>query len=166
MTRDLAVFFDIGDTLATTVVDAGGVTRLKAFPFVPEVLTRLAAVGDADSRVVRGLMSNTGDLTQAAMAALLAEAGLLPFFTADLCLFSSVEGIDKSQPAFFERGAVRAGLPASSCLFVGENERERRNAETAGFRTSPHPLHALHLVETERVAGSSTGLSRGAPDAH
>jgi FMN phosphatase YigB (HAD superfamily) len=49
------------------------------------------------------------------------------------------QGIDKSQPAFFTRGRDRAGLPVARCLFVGEDERERRVAESAGFRTSPHP---------------------------
>jgi hypothetical protein len=64
-------------------------------------------------------------------------------------LFSSVEGIDKTQPAFFTRGRDRADLPAARCVFVGENERERRTAEGVGLLASPHPLHALHLVETQ-----------------
>jgi FMN phosphatase YigB (HAD superfamily) len=149
MTEDVVVFFDIGDTLAGAVADPGGAVRLDVFPFVPEVLSRLRGAGGMHGSPRLGLMSNTGDLTGAAMNALLADAGLLPLFEADLCLFSSVEGIDKSQPAFFTRGSDRADLPAARCLFVGENERERRVAESAGFRTSPHPLHALHLVETE-----------------
>jgi hypothetical protein len=31
---------------------------------------------------------------------------------------------------------------------VGEDAAERRVAASVGFRVSPHPLHALHLVET------------------
>lgn len=156
MSEDLAVFFDIGDTLASAVVDAGGVARLDAFPFVPEVLMRLRAAAGGHASVRLGLMSNTGNATGATMTTLLTDAGLLPLVDADLCLFSSIEGMDKSQPGFFMRGRDRAGLPAARCLFVGEDEGERRVAESAGLRTSPHPLHALHLVETE-FATAATG---------
>lgn len=110
--------------------------------------------GDEHGSVRLGLMSNTGDATAATMNALLSDAGLRPLLDAGLCLFSSVEDVDKSQPAFFLRGRDRAGLPASRCLVVGESERERGVAETAGFRTSPHPLHGLHLVETELATGT------------
>jgi FMN phosphatase YigB (HAD superfamily) len=79
----------------------------------------------------------------------LADAGLLAFVDASLCLFSSIEGLDKSQPAFFGLARDRAGLPASRCVFVGENAEERAVAASVGFRVSPHPLHALHLAETE-----------------
>jgi FMN phosphatase YigB (HAD superfamily) len=151
MSEDVAVFFDIGDTLASAIVDAGHLVRLEPLPFVPELLVRLGVAGGDAASVSVGLMSNTGNETQDAMTALLTEAGLLPLVDADLCLFSSIEGIDKTQPAFFMRGRDRAGLPAARCLFVGENESERRVAESAGFRTSPHPLHALHLVEAEFI---------------
>jgi FMN phosphatase YigB (HAD superfamily) len=150
MSEDLAVFFDIGDTLASAVVEAGDLVRLDVLPFVLEVLERMRSDGDGAVRL--GLMSNTGDATAATMTALLAEAGLLPLLDDDLFLFSSVEGVDKSQPAFFTRGRDRAALSAVRCLVVGESERERAVAESAGFRTSPHPLHALHLVETGLVS--------------
>jgi FMN phosphatase YigB (HAD superfamily) len=68
---------------------------------------------------------------------------------AGLCLFSSVEGLDKSQPAFFELARDRAGVPAARCLFVGENAAVRAVAASVGFRVSPHPLHCLYLVESE-----------------
>lgn len=42
----------------------------------------------------------------------------------------------------------RAALPASRCLVVGEHEAERKVALAAGLRDSPHPLHALHLIES------------------
>lgn len=148
MTKDLVVFFDIGDTLASTVVDAGRIARLDVFPFVPEVLTRLRATGGDHTSVRLGLMSNTGDATADTMTTLLFDAGLLPLVDSDLFLFSSVEGVDKSQPAFFTRGRDRAGQPAAECVFVGEDERERLVAAGVGFHTSPHPLHALHVVET------------------
>lgn len=119
------------------------------YPFVPEVLRRLRAAGDDHMAVHVGLMSNTGTATAAAMTRLLADAELGPLVDAQLCLFSSVEGIDKTQPTFFIRGRDRAALPAARCVFVGEDERERLTAEGVGFLTSPHPLHALHLVETQ-----------------
>jgi FMN phosphatase YigB (HAD superfamily) len=148
MSGDLVVFFDIGDTLASAVVQAGRIVRLDVYPFVPEVLTRMRAAGQRPGSVRLGLMSNTGEATAATMQVLLTDAGLLQLVDTDLCLFSSVEGVDKSQPSFFTRGSDRAGVPTANCLFVGEDEQERQVAETVGFRTSPHPLHALHVVET------------------
>jgi FMN phosphatase YigB (HAD superfamily) len=143
----LAVFFDIGDTLASPVVTDGHLSGLAVYPFVPEVLDRLAAVrGPQGERAALGLASNTGQETGAAVRTVLDDAGLLPRFDPDLLLFSSVEGLDKSQPAFFELARDRAALPAARCIYVGENEAERAVAAGTGFTVSPHPLHALHLV--------------------
>jgi FMN phosphatase YigB (HAD superfamily) len=136
-----AVFFDIGDTLAAAVVEDGKLARLDAFRFVPEVLAELRHATTAI-----GLISNTGSETRAHLEQLLTESGLLPLVDAHLCLFSSVEGLDKSQPEFFTLASDRAGLPASRCLFVGEDARERAVAASVGFGVSPHPLHALHVV--------------------
>jgi FMN phosphatase YigB (HAD superfamily) len=148
MSEGLVVFFDIGDTLASAIVDAGRLSRLEVYRFVPDVLARLQA-GGAEVSVALGLISNTGDETAARLNDVLADAGLLAFVDASLCLFSSIEGLDKSQPAFFGLARDRAGLPASRCVFVGENAEERAVAASVGFRVSPHPLHALHLAETE-----------------
>ena len=148
MSEGLVVFFDIGDTLASPILDAGRLSRLEVYRFVPEVLARLQA-GGPEVPVALGLISNTGDETAARLNDVLADAGLLAFVDASLCLFSSIEGLDKSQPAFFGLARDRAGLPASRCLFVGENAEERAVAASVGFRVSPHPLHALHLAETE-----------------
>lgn len=145
----MAIFFDIGDTLASPVVVGGSLTRLEVYPFVPEVLTRLRASGGDQVPVVLGLISNTGDATAARMADLLATSGLQRLVEPGLCLFSSVEGLNKSQPALFERAHNRAGVPAARCMFVGEDAAERAVAASVGFRVSPQPLHALHLVETE-----------------
>jgi len=149
MGEGLAVFFDIGDTLASPVIEQGRIARLEAYPFVTDVLARLRATGADHASVGVGLISNTGDATAATMHDLLAEAGLLPLVDAALCLFSSVEGLDKTQPAFFALARERADLPATRCVFVGEDAGERRVAASVGFRVSPHPLHALHLVENE-----------------
>ena len=149
MSEGLAVFFDIGDTLASPVVAGGRLTGLDVYPFVPDVLARLreAAADHAGVRV--GLLSNTGDASAAEMDDLLDGAGLLALVDPGLCLFSSVEGLDKTNPAFFARAHERAGLPPGRCVYVGEDAAERAVAASAGLRVSPHPLHALHLVEQE-----------------
>jgi FMN phosphatase YigB (HAD superfamily) len=142
----VAVFFDIGDTLASAVVESGHLVRLQVYPFVAEVLTRLRS-GAGGAAVGLGLISNTGQESAARLAELLADARLAELVDAHLCLFSSVEGMDKSQPAFFARAVARAGAPAARCVFVGEDAAERSVARSAGLEVSPHPLHALHLVE-------------------
>jgi len=147
MGEGLAVFFDIGETLASAVVSAGRLTGLDVYPFVPDVLARLRGAGEGQSPVSLGLLSNTGVETRATLAEIVGEAGLLDLVDERLCLFSSVEGLDKSQPAFFRLARDRAGLPADRCLFVGEDAGERAVAASAGLLVSPHPLHALHLVE-------------------
>jgi len=145
MSNGLAVFFDIGDTLASAVVTGSHLSRLEVYPFVPDVLARLRA-GDLAVPAALGLISNTGDETAASMNKVLVDAGLLALVDPELCLFSSVEGMDKSQPGFFTLASERAGLPAANCVFVGEDARERGTAASVGFQVSPHPLHALHLV--------------------
>lgn len=144
----VAVFFDIGDTLASAVIESGHLARIEPYPFVPDVLKRLRAAGDGSSVAV-GLISNTGHELAERLTAVLADAGLSDLVDADLCLFSSVEGMDKSQQAFFVLAAARAGLPTTRCIYVGEDAAEREVAASAGLRVSPHPLHALHVVENE-----------------
>jgi hypothetical protein len=60
MSSDLAVFFDIGDTLASAVVEAGDLARLVVYPFGSEVLGRLRCGGAGGDTVALGLISNTG----------------------------------------------------------------------------------------------------------
>jgi FMN phosphatase YigB (HAD superfamily) len=151
MDEGLAVFFDIGDTLASAVVEGGHLSRLDVYPFIPDVLARLRANGEGVS-VSLGLISNTGVESAARMNQLLADAGLLALVDARLCLFSSVEGLDKSQPAFFELARDRAAVPAARCMYVGEDAAERTVAASVGFRVSPHPLHCLHLIESQFFA--------------
>jgi hypothetical protein len=43
MDEGLAVFFDIGDTLASAVVEGGRLSRLDVYRFIPDVLARLRA---------------------------------------------------------------------------------------------------------------------------
>jgi FMN phosphatase YigB (HAD superfamily) len=144
MGEPLAVFYDIGDTLASPVLTGSQLTGLDVYPFVPEVLHQTAG-----PTISLGLMSNTGTETAQSMRDLLEAAEIRMFFEDDLLLFSSVEGLDKSDPAFFRLARERADLPAARCVFVGENEAERNTARSVGFMVSPHPLHALHLVRKE-----------------
>jgi FMN phosphatase YigB (HAD superfamily) len=81
------------------------------------------------------------------MCVVMSEARLLDFFDPALLLFSSVEGIDKSQSQFFELAAQRSGTQPEQCVYVGENEAERRVAALAKFRTSYHPLHVFHVID-------------------
>ncbi|WP_432874918.1 HAD family hydrolase [Kribbella sp. CA-245084] len=146
MGEGFAVFFDIGETLAGGVFEQGHLSRLDVYPFVPDVLKRLRS---DEARAALGLISNTGDESAATMNKVLDASGLASLVDEGLCLFSSVEGMDKSEPAFFVLARDRAGVPAARCVFVGEDSEERRTAASVGFRVSPHPLHALHLVEAE-----------------
>jgi FMN phosphatase YigB (HAD superfamily) len=148
MSEGIAVFFDLGDTLASPRIADGHLSGLDVYPFVPEVLARFRTAGGDGVPIALGVISNTGNETAAALNNVLAESGLSALVDATLCLFSSVEGLDKSQPAFFTLARDRADVPADHCVFVGEDAAERRVAASVGFRVSPHPLHALHLVET------------------
>jgi FMN phosphatase YigB (HAD superfamily) len=148
----LAVFFDIGDTLASPHITGGHLAGLDVYPFVPEILARMRATGSDKFAVALGIISNTGNETKASLNDLLDKSGLSALVDASLCLFSSVEGLDKSQPAFFVRAKDRAGVPSAQCVFVGEDAAERAVAASVGFRVSPHPLHALYLVETQAAA--------------
>jgi FMN phosphatase YigB (HAD superfamily) len=155
MVAGFVVFFDIGDTLASPRITDGHLSGLDVYPFVPEILARLRMTGGEELAIVLGLISNTGNETAPALNRLLVESGLSDLVDASLCLFSSIEGMDKSQPAFFALARDRAALPAARCLFVGEDAAERAVASSVGFRVSPHPLHALHLIETEFSASQT-----------
>ena len=137
------MFFDLGDTIGVPRVDAAGaLAAFVPFPFVPEILARMKQ----DARL--GVISNTpAGATAASMSALLSAAGILPHFDPALLLFSSVEGVDKTQKAFFTLAASRAGVPVGRCVFVGESDAERSVAKSAGMNTSFHPLHAFEVLK-------------------
>jgi FMN phosphatase YigB (HAD superfamily) len=110
-------------------------------------LTKLhATTGPGGAAVRLGIISNTGSETLASMKILLSGAGLLGFFEEALLVFSSVEGVDKSTKEIFNRARTRAGVAANRCVYVGEDEGERKVAATAGFRVSFHPLHVFHVI--------------------
>jgi FMN phosphatase YigB (HAD superfamily) len=143
MADPIVVFFDIGDTLAIPEFSSSGsLQKLNVLPFVPDVLHKLAG-----SHCRLGIISNTGNETKASLHTVLSQAGLLQPFEPVLLLFSSVEGKDKKQPAFFALAAQRAGVPPKRCIYVGEDEAERTVAKSAGFQVSFHPLHVFHVVK-------------------
>ncbi len=146
--QPVVVFFDLGDTLGVPKFSAaGGLQSFSVFPFAFDVLRRLrGATPPAAAKRRLGVISNTGAETAETMHSVLQAAGLLELFDPALLLFSSVEGIDKSSPQLFTRAAQRAGVPAKRCVFVGENEQERKVATVAKLAVSFHPLHAFHVV--------------------
>src|SRR4051794_18922280 len=138
MPDPIALFFDIGDTLAVPKLTAtGGLDKLVVFPFVPDVLTKLhATTGPGGAAVRLGIISNTGTESLASMKKVLTDAARFGLFSEKLLVFSSVEGVDKSTKDIFNRARARAGVTASRCVFVGESEGERKVAASAGFRVS------------------------------
>ncbi len=139
------VFFDLGDTLGTGQISSGGsVTRFDPFPFVVEILKQLK---DVPLRL--GVISNTPPgTTSANMASVLGAAGIGAFFDPALLLYSSVEGMDKTQKAFFNLAVSRAGVSKKQCVFVGEDAAERSVAGSAGLFTAFHPLHVFQVLKT------------------
>jgi len=144
----IAVFFDLGDTLVIPQLSSSNsLEGLKVLPFVPEILTRLRQVNSDGSPLRLGVISNTGSETLESMHSVLGKAGLLNLFDPTLLLFSSVEGMDKTQTQFFDLAVQRGGLPPQRCVYVGESEAERKVAASAALRTSYHPLHVFHVID-------------------
>jgi FMN phosphatase YigB (HAD superfamily) len=147
ISMSIIVFFDLGDTLVIPEFSSdGSLLALKVLPFVPEVLGKLKHTKIQDVPLRLGIISNTGNETLPSLQSVIGEAGLLGFFDSDLLLFSSVERLDKRQKQFFEFAAQRAGAAPESCIYVGEDDDERRVAALAKFRTSFHPLHVFHVI--------------------
>src|SRR5262249_25298192 len=73
MADSVVVFFDIGDTLAIPEFSSNGsLQKLNLFPFVLEILHKLAG-----SHCRLGIISNTGNETKASLHKALSESGLL-----------------------------------------------------------------------------------------
>ena len=140
-----AVFFDIGNVLASPVIASDHTTLVgfSVYPFVPEVLDAVRK-----QQAPLGIISNTApsDTTET-MKAVLEKAGRFRFFDVKLLLFSSVEGIDKTRVELFQRAAARAELPPRNCVFVGEDEQERDVARRAYSRFHFTGLHSFALKE-------------------
>jgi FMN phosphatase YigB (HAD superfamily) len=138
------LFFDIGNTLAVPRLKDGALVGLEVFPFVPEILSQLR------EHCRLGILSNTGDETLDTMNRVLSESGIAQYFDKVLQLFSSVEGIDKTQVEFFERAVKRSATVASRCVYVSEDDAERATARKAGMQVSYHALHVFHVIDSMR----------------
>lgn len=144
------VFFDLGDTLGVGRGGPGGsIAGFDPFPFATDILKKLKDPPPAGLGLRLGVISNTPAGTTAAdMAAVLGAAGVLAFFDPALLLYSSVEGLDKTNKAFFTLAASRAATPPGRCVFVGEDQLERNVASSAHFATAFHPLHVFQVLKT------------------
>lgn len=133
------IFFDIGDTLATTRLDAQG--RLLGFTVLPGV--RAALKGLCERSIRMGIISNRGNISADTVTRALEASGLLGFFDPTLIILER-----KDSPAPFTRAASQAGVPPSDCFFVGENNEERAYALNAGFQKAiPDPALVLDVLD-------------------
>ncbi len=119
--KDLAVFFDIGDTL---------VSQLDWQDGAQVCLNQLRAEG---ARL--GTISNTDGLSRQDLAAHLPVDFDFSRFDDHLVLLSSELGIEKPDPAIFRKAINLAGLDARNCIFVGEDLSEILAAQAVGMRT-------------------------------
>lgn len=126
------VFFDLGGTLVEPQFDAAGdFTGFTLLPNAAEGLQKLAA-----AKVRLGVISNTGKIKTSAVRDALAQVKLLPVFEEDLIILSGEVNLNKSGSKIFRLSVARAGIPAASCAFVGDEPSERRNSQTAGMHSS------------------------------
>jgi bacterial leucyl aminopeptidase len=130
-------FFDIGNTLASVTIAAGGdrIESLAVYPYVPGVLAELRDLG---ARL--GIISDRGPIPAEEVDQALASAGLLEFFEPELIVYGR-----KDSPRIFEQAAALAGGPERR-LFVGEDASERAQAMQAGFLVAPHPQLASAVL--------------------
>ena len=136
------IFFDIGDTLGTAVVEAGRVARVDLFPRTRPGLEMLHGQGFR-----LGVISNTGEEPGSRINELLQTAEIRHFFEENLLIYSRDVGMDKSSAAIFALAAQRAEEEPAACLFVGENVAERSRAAEAGLVALGPPLVFDGLAE-------------------
>ncbi|HSE18964.1 MAG TPA: M20/M25/M40 family metallo-hydrolase [Pyrinomonadaceae bacterium] len=133
------IFFDIGQTLATARRDANG--RLIGFTVLPGVIAALEGLRARSLRM--GIISNRGSIPANTVIRELDRARLRNFFDPHLIIFAV-----KNSPAPFAAAAATAGEPAANCFFVGENNKERSHALTAGYaKAIPDPALVLDVLD-------------------
>ncbi len=133
-----AVFFDIGGTLASVTLSAGGdrIGDLAVYPYVPGVLAELGGRG---ARL--GVLSDPGPIPPADVDRALEDAGLRRHLDPGLVLYGR-----KDTPRLFAQALGRAGA-ADRVLFVGEDAGERARALQAGLLVAPHPRLATAVLD-------------------
>lgn len=140
------IFFDIGETLASPVIDDDD--RLLSVTPLPGARDTLARLRDAGYRL--GIISNTGTETSDTMRQSLTKGLLFEFFAAEpqLLIYSSEVHLLKDSPEIFRLACQRAERAATPqrCMFVGENTSERKFAAEAGMAVAATPAEAVHSV--------------------
>lgn len=139
------VFFDIGDTLASAVLQ-GSPQRLtlEVYPYVPGILRQLR-----DDGVPLGLISNIGPVTPENIAEVtqaLDDAHLAEYFPEPLRIYGR-----KDSTAIFLQAAASAGHAdhPERCIFTGEDSTERSLALAAGMKVCSHPLQVPTALQEE-----------------
>ncbi|MGW2988666.1 M20/M25/M40 family metallo-hydrolase [Streptomyces goshikiensis] len=145
------LFFDIGATLADVSFEDDGSLTFRPRPRVVEVLTALAGVR-------RGIISNPGAGDAARERA---RAALDAAFAGQFTEAALLHWGPKTERGIFDGAVASAGVPADSCVFVGEDPDERTVARTAGLRTAAHPVFAQAAVEGRPVLWTRIGLPGG-----
>lgn len=96
------------------------------FPGVNEVLQELKG-----QRKMIGMITNGRTQLQSSV---IKASGLEPYF--DAVLISESEGVKKPEPEIFQSCLSRLGLPASSCVFIGDDpQSDILGAHKAGMKT-------------------------------
>ncbi len=146
------IFFDIGNTLGSPKLSAGGLlVALTVYSYVPEVLQQLH---DDGKRL--GVISNIGEDTPENVEQVLSEESILDFFDSELLIYGA-----KDSPEIFRGAATQAGLSATpeQCLFVGEDSIERHYAMEAGWRVVPHPILVTDVLKGRHLRYITLGVS-------
>lgn len=144
-----AIFFDIGETLASAKFSSTPPHRLQrfdVFSFVPDVLKKLKEDG-----FKLGIISNTGNETSDDVNAALGESGILIYFDPEILIYSNDIGLDKSTREIFDLAIERSGIDAESCFYVGENSNERSVALKTGMKTCPHVSLIENVINDEKL---------------
>lgn len=121
-----AVFFDVGNTLASRKKDGS----LDVLPGTTNLLDVMRNV----LNLRLGVISNVpDDMTTEALKRLLSDAKLLAYFDPNIIVTSKDAGADKPGPRIYAYAAERANLSPASCAYVGENAKEVDGAQAAGM---------------------------------
>lgn len=134
------VFFDIGDTLGRGIFGPSG--ELLEIRLFADVLERLQHMNANGVRI--GIISDPGAFDTGLIRSLLQDTGAFDFIDASLVFFGPKDGT-----SIFENSALAAGVAASECLFVGENQTERDVASSAGFRVATSPQEASAATDPD-----------------
>ncbi len=113
-------------------------------PEIPAVLAKIKSLG---LRI--GCISNTQSLGQ--VPGNLEKYGISEYF--DPVILSSAYGLRKPDPSIFYHACRKAGVPSSSCVYVGDKiNRDILGAHRAGFRLAVQIRHEYDDGEPDEGA--------------